>query len=130
MKEEFEEKEESFEKFIAEVIKHKINDLERWALDGNFLISDFDFKEMLALSSKKINQYLSDNKTNDKACGDLLPPIEYDHEVWACGVTYSRSRDAREAETDIKNVYDLVYEAKRPEIFKNISGRLASYTKS
>ena len=47
----------------------------------------------------------------------LLAPIEYDQEVWACGVTYSRSRDAREAETDIKNVYDLVYEAKRPELF-------------
>jgi len=38
-------------------------------------------------------------------------------EVWGCGVTYRRSREAREFETEAKGVYDLVYEAPRPEIF-------------
>jgi 2-dehydro-3-deoxy-D-arabinonate dehydratase len=42
----------------------------------------------------------------------LEPP-----EVWAAGVTYKRSREAREFETTAKNIYDQVYEAKRPEIF-------------
>lgn len=46
----------------------------------------------------------------------LLPPIDA-QEVWASGVTYSRSRDARMEESTQKDVYDLVYEAQRPELF-------------
>jgi 2-dehydro-3-deoxy-D-arabinonate dehydratase len=46
----------------------------------------------------------------------LLAPIDT-QEVWACGVTYSRSRDARMEESTQKDVYDLVYEAERPELF-------------
>jgi 2-dehydro-3-deoxy-D-arabinonate dehydratase len=39
-------------------------------------------------------------------------------EVWAAGVTYLRSRDARmEESVSAKSAYDLVYEADRPEIF-------------
>ena len=38
-------------------------------------------------------------------------------EVWGCGVTYKRSQAAREFETKTKGIYDLVYEAERPEIF-------------
>lgn len=38
-------------------------------------------------------------------------------EVWACGVTYLRSRVAREEETKSKGIYDEVYDASRPEIF-------------
>lgn len=37
-------------------------------------------------------------------------------EVWAAGVTYKRSVEAREDETDIKGIYDMVYESERPEI--------------
>ncbi|MBA3379740.1 MAG: fumarylacetoacetate hydrolase family protein [Chloroflexia bacterium] len=47
---------------------------------------------------------------------ELLPPIDT-QEVWASGVTYSRSRDARMEESTQKDVYDLVYEAERPELF-------------
>lgn len=47
---------------------------------------------------------------------ELLAPIDT-QEVWACGVTYSRSRDARMEESTQKDVYDLVYEAERPELF-------------
>jgi 2-dehydro-3-deoxy-D-arabinonate dehydratase len=46
----------------------------------------------------------------------LLAPIDT-QEVWASGVTYSRSRDARMEESTQKDVYDLVYEAARPELF-------------
>ena len=38
-------------------------------------------------------------------------------EVWAAGVTYLRSRDARMEESTEKSVYDRVYDAERPEIF-------------
>ena len=38
-------------------------------------------------------------------------------EVWAAGVTYTRSRAARAEESTIADVYDRVYEAERPELF-------------
>jgi len=104
--------------------KHKIGKAERWAADGKLLPSDFDLKEMLALTANEIKKYLSNLKTSDEVHGEMLAPIEYDQEVWACGVTYSRSRDAREAETDVKDIYDKVYEAERPELlFKDIGWR-------
>jgi 2-dehydro-3-deoxy-D-arabinonate dehydratase len=46
----------------------------------------------------------------------LLPPVDT-QEVWASGVTYLRSRDARMEESTQKDVYDIVYEAERPELF-------------
>jgi 2-dehydro-3-deoxy-D-arabinonate dehydratase len=46
----------------------------------------------------------------------LLAPI-VPPETWAAGVTYERSRAARVHESAVKDVYDLVYEARRPELF-------------
>lgn len=47
----------------------------------------------------------------------LLPPLEQ-HEVWAAGVTYKRSQEARERESaGAGQFYDLVYHAPRPELF-------------
>ena len=50
---------------------------------------------------------------------DLLPPIG-SQEVWAAGVTYFRSRDARMEESKSAgggDFYDRVYSAARPELF-------------
>jgi len=50
---------------------------------------------------------------------DLLAPIE-SQEVWAAGVTYFRSRDARVQESKGAgggDFYDRVYTAQRPELF-------------
>lgn len=47
----------------------------------------------------------------------LLPPID-DQEVWGAGVTYLRSKVAREEESQgAATFYDLVYTADRPELF-------------
>jgi 2-dehydro-3-deoxy-D-arabinonate dehydratase len=46
----------------------------------------------------------------------LLKPTD-DQEVWAAGVTYERSRIAREEESAGSGIYDRVYSAARPEIF-------------
>lgn len=46
----------------------------------------------------------------------LAAPLDH-QEVWAAGVTYLRSRDARMEESTQRNVYDLVYDADRPELF-------------
>ena len=46
----------------------------------------------------------------------LAAPVDR-QEVWAAGVTYLRSRDARMEESTQKDVYDRVYDADRPELF-------------
>lgn len=59
----------------------------------------------------------------------LLVPHPFP-EVWAAGVTYKRSQEARDYEstggnTGIETIYDRVYEAQRPEIFfKSTAARL------
>jgi 2-dehydro-3-deoxy-D-arabinonate dehydratase len=62
---------------------------------------------------------------------ELPPPLELltpivPPETWAAGVTYERSRDARvdESRVEARDVYSLVYEAERPELFlKDAQGR-------
>jgi len=48
---------------------------------------------------------------------ESLSPCDGRMEVWAAGVTYSRSRDARVEESTERSVYDRVYDADRPELF-------------
>ena len=53
----------------------------------------------------------------------LLPPVDT-QDVWAAGVTYIRSREARQEEAiDGGNVYARVYDAERPEIFFKAQGK-------
>jgi 2-dehydro-3-deoxy-D-arabinonate dehydratase len=59
--------------------------------------------------------------TPDAEPGDLLAPVE-GQEVWAAGVTYRRSRDARMEESAVEDVYDAVYRAERPELFFKAAG--------
>jgi 2-dehydro-3-deoxy-D-arabinonate dehydratase len=57
-----------------------------------------------------------------------LAPLEAGHEVWAAGVTYLRSRQARETESSVKDIYARVYEAERPELFfKSTGWRVAGH---
>lgn len=78
--------------------------------------------DAFALSSAALRRQL---ETVRSAVGHSTPaiattfgaPIDR-QEVWAAGVTYLRSRDARmEESVSAKSAYDLVYEADRPEIF-------------
>ncbi len=55
--------------------------------------------------------------------GKLVAPVAMDTEVWGAGVTYQRSRDARKEESGIPDVYQLVYEADRPELFFKATAR-------
>lgn len=47
----------------------------------------------------------------------LLPPVDGRTEIWAAGVTYQRSREARVEESTERSVYERVYDADRPELF-------------
>jgi 2-dehydro-3-deoxy-D-arabinonate dehydratase len=48
---------------------------------------------------------------------DYNPPVDGRMEVWASGVTYRRSREARMEESETADVYSRVYSAERPELF-------------
>jgi 2-dehydro-3-deoxy-D-arabinonate dehydratase len=49
---------------------------------------------------------------------ELLAPVDGRTDVWAAGVTYERSRDARVTESlDSADIYERVYTATRPELF-------------
>ena len=64
------------------------------------------------------SQYLSGNAA-EIPNGSLMPPIGH-QEIWAAGVTYFRSRDARMEESESSGgdrFYDMVYDADRPELF-------------
>jgi 2-dehydro-3-deoxy-D-arabinonate dehydratase len=55
----------------------------------------------------------------------LLPPVDGLTEVWAAGVTYQRSSDARQEESQVADVYARVYGADRPELFfKSVAWRV------
>jgi 2-dehydro-3-deoxy-D-arabinonate dehydratase len=57
----------------------------------------------------------------------LVTPVE-SQEVWAAGVTYLRSKQARMEESELSaDVYDRVYDAARPELFfKSLPGKVVS----
>ena len=56
-------------------------------------------------------------ETVDAKAAELLPPIDT-QEVWGAGVTYFRSKIARQEESKSGgSFYDLVYSAERPELF-------------
>lgn len=63
----------------------------------------------------------------EPSAGELTAPLE-GQEIWAAGVTYYRSRDARMEESQKAgggSFYDRVYDAERPELFYKGSGRTA-----
>lgn len=77
----------------------------------NDLLQRADFPELLAwLPSQGARRW-------PLAQLELFPPIER-QEVWAAGVTYLRSKQARMQESTFSaNAYDRVYDAERPELF-------------
>lgn len=97
--------------------RHWTKDGPRWACDGHWLPHGFRASWLLELSAAAARTVLAQLPRGERASGPLLPPIEPEQEVWAAGVTYLRSRDARMAEAQVKDIYWRVYEAERPELF-------------
>ena len=88
----------------------------RWALDGRYLPRDFTLERLLEKPAAGRPGFLED-LSEEPAEDPLLPPVEPAHEVWASGVTYLQSRDAREMESADADAYEKVYDAERPELF-------------
>jgi 2-dehydro-3-deoxy-D-arabinonate dehydratase len=79
---------------------------------------DFSFDELFRASDPAAwLRYRLEAAADARIAGDLHPPLQ-GQEVWAAGVTYYRSREARMEESEREaDVYDRVYEAERPELF-------------
>ncbi len=106
--------------------KHKTTDGTRWAVDDQLLSSDLNLSTLLEMRCKAMLNMLASATTGEPAVGELVAPIDPEHEVWAAGVTYLRSRDARREESSVADIYDQVYEAARPELFfKSVGWRVA-----
>jgi 2-dehydro-3-deoxy-D-arabinonate dehydratase len=95
----------------------------RWLCDESPLSPAFSLSGMLAVGARNIAGYVDMHRSAAPfAFGSPVPPTDPGHEVWASGVTYLRSRDARKAESSVADVYQKVYEADRPELFMKASG--------
>ena len=81
----------------------------------------FDVDELLQRPLVEIRELVEAALTGEPlptaSVGTSLPPVTGRTEVWGAGVTYERSRSARVEETQVADVYSLVYEATRPELF-------------
>jgi 2-dehydro-3-deoxy-D-arabinonate dehydratase len=83
--------------------------------------------EAYLLSKTKTAKQISSNELDDSS---ILPPVGQ-QEVWAAGVTYLKSRDARMEESagsGAASLYDMVYDAERPELFfKSTASRVSGH---
>ena len=74
---------------------------------------------LFSVLEKSLSEWEQTDDGEQQLKNDLLPPIGA-QEVWASGVTYYRSRDARMEESKEAgggSFYDRVYAAERPELF-------------
>jgi 2-dehydro-3-deoxy-D-arabinonate dehydratase len=90
---------------------------------SDFMELVFDAEQHNTTPLSRIQEIISNVEPAKAALDDLdlVVPIEAP-EVWAAGVTYQRSKEARNYEAtggrlDATTFYDKVYDAERPEIF-------------
>ena len=103
--------------------KHRARGTFRWAMDGRLLPENFSLSLLLSGPSDfcaKLIEALADERVSD---GEPVAPVDLNHEVWAAGVTYRLSRDARKSESAMADFYEKVYSAERPELFFKAFGR-------
>jgi 2-dehydro-3-deoxy-D-arabinonate dehydratase len=106
--------------------KHKTINGSRWAVDEHFLSPNMNLSILLEMPREKMFEVLKTLSDAESAVGEEEAPIDPHQEVWAAGVTYLRSRDARKEESAVADMYQKVYEAERPEIFsKSLGWRVA-----
>ncbi|SMC91042.1 fumarylacetoacetate hydrolase family protein [Pedobacter nyackensis] len=97
--------------FISKDGRNYLVENHRW---DNLINRDdlFDYLESLVL-------FLKPAQNDGFAASDIMAPVEQ-QEIWAAGVTYMRSREARMEEAKDSggaDFYAKVYDAERPELF-------------
>lgn len=106
------------------LIRIRYGGRERTALleDGQLYELDEGLDTLLQAPAAELEGHLSQRGERlDPADCQLLAPVE-SQEVWAAGVTYRRSREARMEESVEADVYARVYVASRPELFFKAAG--------
>ncbi len=63
------------------------------------------------------------DRSSSAVAEGVLAPIDGETEVWAAGVTYKRSEEARVEESATPDIYSRVYRAERPELFFKANAR-------
>lgn len=90
--------------------------------DGRFFdLRPLALDELLRLPVAEIRALLGSRGKREIAVSALAAPAE-SQEVWAAGVTYLRSREARLEEAREPTIYEHVYESDRPELFFKAAG--------
>jgi 2-dehydro-3-deoxy-D-arabinonate dehydratase len=106
--------------------KHSTEGGIRWAIEGQLLPPSLNLSTLLELPREAMFHLLKTLSQGGPAPGVGVAPIDPSQEVWAAGVTYLRSRDARRLESTVADMYERVYEAARPELFfKSLGWRVA-----
>jgi len=105
-----------------QLTRHQTDEGARWAKDGFFLPPNFTLSTLLENRREAMIHLLTTLPCSESANDELLAPIDPLQEVWAAGVTYLRSLDARHIESQVVDVYDRVYAADRPELFFKAAG--------
>ena len=103
------------------IAKLKIEGQPRWAewRHGQYFLLNHDLDGWLSGADEL-------GSGGDAVEGKLLVPLD-SQEVWASGVTYRRSREAREHESQVADVYERVYAAERPELFFKATASRAAH---
>lgn len=108
--------------------RHSMPSGSRWAVDGRCLPAGLSLSGLMELHIGDLLHLLAELAPGEPATGSLLSPVDPMQEVWASGVTYLRSREARQAESAVADVYTRVYQAERPELFfKAVGWRVAGH---
>jgi 2-dehydro-3-deoxy-D-arabinonate dehydratase len=102
--------------------RHRTERGPRWALNGYYLAENITLASLLREPGDALPAAHSADGAGPAADGELLAPIDDGQEVWAAGVTYLRSREARVEESQSKDLYQKVYEAERVEVFFKANG--------
>jgi 2-dehydro-3-deoxy-D-arabinonate dehydratase len=79
--------------------------------------------ELLRLRSTDLRAALDAAQPASGTAARALAPIDGQTEVWAAGVTYRRSEEARVEESGTPDIYSKVYTAERPELFFKANAR-------
>jgi 2-dehydro-3-deoxy-D-arabinonate dehydratase len=108
--------------------RHRVDGGARWALDGQYLPLGFALDRLLELPAADVRDSLEGLPVEGAPEDPLLAPVEPGQEVWASGVTYQVSREARMFESKEAEIYAKVYDAERPELFfKAVGWRVAGH---
>ena len=93
-----------------------------WPLPARFST----LADLLRLSADELRGVIDETSRTEAGqapAGPYPAPIDGLTEIWAAGVTYQRSEEARVEESGTPDIYTRVYTAERPELFFKATAR-------